>query len=167
MVTSTLDPSAVSSWPSWHAPRALQYWPYGTTSREACRRLPRALTSSTRSPIPGGWGLFPADHSNATVRSPAHDRLYGATVPLSTGAHDRCVPVASDTVSNPLLFGLAYASMLASWETANPDLPSCAGTVSTVTRDLGRPFAPSRSSSKAMVVGFWGGPTFRPLTTCC
>src|SRR5579871_3428087 len=167
MVTSTLDPSAVSSWPSWHAPRALQYWPYGTTSREACRRLPRALTSSTRIPRPGGWRLFPDDHSNARVRSPAHDRLYGATVPLSTGAHERCAPVASDTVSNPLLSGLAYASMLASWEMANPDMVSLAGTVSTVTRDLGRPSVPSRSSSKATVGAFMGGPTFRPLTTCC
>ncbi len=41
---------------------------------------------------------------------PAHERLSGPTVPLSTGGHDRPVPVASDTVSNPLLF-VAYASM--------------------------------------------------------
>ncbi len=111
--------------------------------------------------------MFPVDHSNARVWSPAHDRLYGATVPLSGGAHDRCVPVASDTVSNPLLFVLAYASMLASWEMANPDMASPAGTVSTVTRDTGRPSEPSRSSSKATVVAFLGGPTFRPLTSCC
>src|SRR5580692_449873 len=57
--------------------------------------------------------------------------------------------------------------MLASWEIANPDKASRAGTVPSRTRDIGRPSEPRRSSSKAAPVGFMGGPTLRPLTSCC
>ena len=111
----TADPSGVITGSSRHPPLAAQYRLYPTISREACRRLPGAATSSTRMPIPGGWWLSPVPHSNASVRSPAHDRLGGATVPASTGGHARPLPVASEMVSIPPLF-VGYASMLASWE---------------------------------------------------
>src|SRR5579862_1126408 len=113
--TMTTDPSGAITGSSRHPPNAAQYRLYATISREACRRLPGAATSSTRIPIPGGWRLFAAPHSNASVRSPAHDRLGGDTAPESTGGHARPWPVASEMVSIPPLF-VGYASMLASWE---------------------------------------------------